>query len=210
MARLHIDDLTASVALVDLAARGNDLTTLAQSLDEDWKRFAVDASLGTRHLISTMGNRQDCPPTGLTYLNTQLIQPDAVDARLRPVEQRFLKGKPLLCGELAMEGDDYRLSTALLRISLHVHATLDWSLGRASFHIQFAELPDTVMMAGVGRRLGDIVEVGHHDHLEVTGIRKATESDMREVLGHLAMEGVVVETVLPEWRQVEFTEIYAG
>ena len=110
MNALSIDALTASVALPDLAARGNDLVTLAQALDEDWRRFSVDPACGTRHLISTMGHRPDCPPTGLSYMHTQLLMPGRVPAEDRPIAERFLSGRPLMTGELIEEDDGYMRS----------------------------------------------------------------------------------------------------
>lgn len=206
--KLHIDALTASVALKDLSERGNTLETLAQALDEDWKRYAVDPKTGTRHLISTMGNRQDAPATGLAYYNTGLIQPGRIDAAERSESERFLKGKPLLCAELAQEQDGYRLGTVLLRVSFHIHAVIDREREAAMFYIQFAQLPETVMNAATGRRLDEIIDIGHLGNLLVRSVRTADESEMRKVLGHISMEGILVETDLPEWIEVDFEEVY--
>lgn len=204
MQTFHLDVLTASVAADDLKARGNTLATLGQSLHEELERHGVDPETGTRNLISTMANRRDCMPTGLTYLNVQPLQPHVVRAENRPINERFLRGKPLLCGDLSTVADGIRLETALLRVSLHVHAAIDHETGCATFYVQKDAPPETMMAAAAGRRLGEIVDVGHCADLAVRHVRIADADEMTKVIGSLWTEGVAVVTELPAWTMVDY------
>lgn len=208
MKMLEIDALTASVAAASLIPRGNGLKEFAQALDEDWKRYAVDPSTGTRHLISTMGNRQNCPPTGLPYYNTGLIQPDSLDAIHRPMDRRFLRGRPRFCAELQRKEDGYRLETALLEVSADIRATVDRKSGKITFHIQSIILPDTVMDAAIGHTLGEVLQLGLQHDLRVTGLRVSQQDEMRGIFDHNAIEGIAIETELPDWQSIEFQEVY--
>lgn len=204
---MTIDALTASVAWGDLNSCGNDLATLAQSLHEEIDRHGVDPATGTRYLMSTMGNRMASPPTGLTYLNVQLLAPHRVPAERRPMDKRFLRGRPMLCGDLAMSAEGVRLETAVLRISLKAHATLDHARGIATFYIQETPPPDTTMIAATGRRLDEVVDVGHCGELRVRIMRTADEREMKSVLGQLWTDGIAVETDLPGWKTIAYEPI---
>lgn len=209
---LHIDQLTASVALPDLVARGNDLGTLAQAIDEDWHRHApkepVPPGNSTQHLISTMKNRQDSPPTGLSYWHTQLIQPGPIRAEDRDIKDRFLQGRPFLTAEILPVENGYRLETAILRMGLHLTAVLNWARGHATFYVLQGTIPDTLMAAAPGRRLGDIVATGHCEDLVVEEVYTADMDEMRGVLGQMWTPSVAIRTRLPQWTTVEFTPVY--
>lgn len=204
---LHIDVLTASVSAVDLEAHGSTLTMLGQSLHEELERHGVDPATGTRNLVSTMGNRRDAIPTGLTYHNMQPLRPHVVRAEDRPIGERFLRGKPLLYGDLATVPDGIRLETALLRISLHVHATLDHEAGHATFYVQRDAPPETMMAAAGGRRLEDVVDVGHCGDLVVRSMRIAEGAEMTKVIGSMWTDGVAVVTDLPAWTTVGYEPV---
>lgn len=208
MKTLHMDALTASIALVDLERNGSDLKVLAQALDEDWRRFAVDPRTGTRHLVTTMRTRQNVPPTGLTYTHTALIRPNPVRAEDRPLSERWLKGSPFLCAEIAREDQDYRLSTAMLRITVDMHAVIDRDRARTVFYLSEGSLPDVVMMAATGRRLSQIVDVGACGDMIVEQVRTAGADEMKMVLGQDWREGIAIETALPEWIGIDFEPVY--
>jgi hypothetical protein len=207
MKTLHLDALTASVSAVDLEAHGSTLAMLGQSLHEELERHGANPATGTRNLISTMGNRQDAIPTGLTYHNVQPLRPHVVRAEDRPINERFLRGKPLLCGDLASVPDGIRLETALLRISLHVHAAIDHEAGSATFYVQRDGPPETMMAAAAGRRLGEIVEIGHCADLAVRHMRIAEGDEMTRVIGSPWTDGVAVVTDLPGWTTVGYEPV---
>lgn len=208
MATLHLDRLTAAVALASLGAHGGDLSTLGQAVDEDWKRFAPDPKTGSRHLISTMGNRQECPPTGLPYYNAQFIRPGRIDAEHRPMSERFLRGSPLMCAEVTRDGGDYRLTTALLKMGMGSWMTLDWERGSATFHVQHDTLPEVTLAAMAGRRLGDVVATGSADDLVITDARIADAREMGKVANRTVGPGMAIDTTLPQWTEAAFTAIY--
>lgn len=212
--KLHLDQLTASVALVDLAARDNDLIILGQAIDEEWRRFgpalSIPPGFEKEHLISTMGNRLNAAPTTKSYYNTQLIQPDPIRAENREMADRFLRGKPLLTAEIRKVKDGYRLETAILRVGLYLTAVLDWAKGHATFYVLKGEIPETVMIAAAGHRLGSIVNTGHCDDLKVTEVYIADYEEMKSVLGQMWEPSLAIRTALPEWTEVEFTPIYQG
>lgn len=208
MTILRMDTLTAAVALASLGARGGDLTILAQAVDEDWKRFAPDPESGSRHLISTMGNRQECPPTGLPYYNAQFIKPDRVDAKDRPMSQRFLRGAPRLCAEITRDGEGYTMSSALLQMSTTSWMTLDWDRGLATLYVEDAVLPDTALAAAIGRRMGEVVDVDHAGGMVVTAARAAGGDEIRKIANRLTGQGIAIETGLPDWTRLAFEPVY--
>lgn len=210
MAILHIDTITAAAALASLGPTGQDLAILAQSIDEDWKRFAPPPASGSRHLISTMGNRQNCPPTGLPYYNAQLLKPDLVDAAKRPIRDRFLKGAPLLCAEVTRDRDEYRLDTVLIKIGMRAWITIDREAGRTTYFMADQELPDTALAAAAGRRLGEIASLGIGEDAVVTSARPADAKEMRGIAQAMVGPGIALDTPLPGWSTVEFQRIYAG
>lgn len=209
---LHLDQLTASVALADLAACGNDLVSFAQSIDEDWKRFAPKPTVPpggeARHFISTMTNRQNSPPTGHSYFHTQLIQPDHIPAEERDMKDRFLKGQPFLTAEIQKTDDGYRLETAILRMGIYLIAVLDWAQGHAIFYVLDGHLPETLMTAAPGCRLGQIVNAGHCEDLMVREIYVADMEEVRAVVGQMWLPAIAIRTDLPGWDKISFTPVF--
>lgn len=208
MAKLVIDTLTAAIALPDLTARGNDLTILAQALDEDWQRFATDPRAGGRHLISTGINRQDLWPTNQSYYCTQLLQPGPIPAEQRDIKDRFMRGKPILCGELARTDTGMHLITVHLRLSMDGIAVIDRDRGVTTFYLDDTELPETVRGACIGRSLGEVIQMPGADHLIVQDVRDADEAEMRKVKGHLSQVALAIETTIPDDMTVDYQRVY--
>lgn len=212
--KLHIDALTAATAIDGLARRGNDLVILAQAVDEEYRRFAVDPKTGTRHLVTTMANRQESPPTGLPYHHTSFLQPDPIPAEQRDIKDRFLKGKPLLCAEIALVDDGYRLDVAVLKMGQDVFVTIDRANGKAAFYLENIDLPESTRMALIGRSIGEVVGSPILDTLEapleIQALRDVDVTEMQGVRGSKSKPGIAIETRLPEWHIIEFDPVYAG
>lgn len=208
MPRLVIDTITAAIALGDLAVRGNDLVTLAQAVDEDWQRFATDPRAGGRYMISTIGNRTDCPPNGETYYNTQLLQPGPIRAEDRDIKDRFMRGKPMLCAESIRDDKGCRLVTALLRLSMHGIATFDRMLGVATFYLDEVQLPMTISTIAPGRRLSDVIAIPGDEGLVIRQIREAPIEEMRLVKNHISDVALAIETDLPGDIEIAYERMY--
>ena len=175
---LEIDELTAAFAAESLASRGRDLVAFAQAIDEEWKRHGVDPSTGTRHLVSTMGNRHLMNPP---HYHTQFIDPDPVPAEARPPERRFLRGAPKLCAEIVPTDAGYRLATTLLRLGDDVHLTYRLDAPRCGIDIRGSSLPDAVLDALVGRDANDVVAMPGGLAIPITGWRRLSADTTQEV-----------------------------
>lgn len=188
MKRLRLDALTASHCRTLFAGAQKDLSLLAQAIDEDWKRFAPDPKTGSRHLISTMGNRLNGPPRGLPYYNTSLIRPDALPAESRPINERFLKPIPQLCAEVRKIPEGYELDTALLRLDDHIMASIDGE-GKTTLHVANIEFPRAAMIAMIGRPLRDVIQIGlEHDPL-ILDAHPVDAAEMKKIHGRMKLSG---------------------
>ena len=204
---LEIDELTAAFAAESLAAHGRDLIAFAQAIDEEWKRHGVDPSTGTRHLISTMGNRHLTNPP---HYHTQLIDPDPVPAEARPAERRFLRGAPKFCAEIVPTDAGYRLATTLLRLGDDVHLTYRLDAPRCGIDIRGSSLPDTVLDALVGRDANDVVAMPGGLRMPITGWRHLSADTVQEVFNtsRSDVRATRIEFDRPPPAAVEFTPIY--
>lgn len=70
------------------------------------------------------------------------------------------------------------------------------------------DVPDTLMAAAPGRRLGDIVATGHCEDLVVEEMYTAGMDEMRGVLAQMWTPSVAIRTGLPQWTTLDFTPIY--
>ncbi len=214
MKRLRLDALTASHCQALFASAQTDLTLLAQAIDEDWKRYAPDPETGSRHLISTMGNRLNGPPRDLPYYNTSLIRPDALPAENRPMNDRFLRPTPRLCAEVRKIPEGYELDTALLRLDEHIMASMDGK-GSVSLYVANIELPRATLIAMIGRPLGDVIQVGlEHDPL-ILDAHFVDAAEMTKVHGRTKLtrekdisEGLRIDVKVSGTIDVPFREIY--
>lgn len=209
---LLLDKLTARIAHESLSARGNDLSIFAQSLHEEWTRFRIEKSHKTGHLFSTTTNIQDSKIDGRTYYRTSLIQPGEIQAEDRPISERFLRGKPLLYGELSRIYSQDRmacgfcLKTTFVRID-KIGIGFNEENNITSFYVPDIELPSVAISNAIGRPVGELIAMPFPADDEILDIRQGDEKTMVSLLGSLS-RGLIIDIKRPEMERVSYTPHY--
>lgn len=209
---LLLDKLTARIAHESLAARGNNLSVFAQSLHEEWTRFRIEKPHKTGHLFSTTTNIQDSKIDGRTYYRTSLIQPGKIQAEDRPISERFLRGKPLLYGDLSRIYSQDRmacgfcLKTTFIRIG-KIGIGFDAKADIASFYVPDIELPSIAISNAIGRPIGKLIEMPFPTDDEVLDIRQGDEKTMVSLLGSIS-KGLIIDIKRPAMEKVSYAPHY--